>query len=148
MGAKNYLKNYNYYKQAIINIQANIALIDCELESTPIKTSKWGIEPIGGSGLLTTTEQSVQRRLQLEQQKEYLTKEIQNLQNIIDQIDVSIDKLPIDECQVVRMYYMQGLTHVNIAIKLHYSERTIRYRLGRAIQALDIMINHKKELPA
>jgi RNA polymerase sigma factor (sigma-70 family) len=54
----------------------------------------------------------------------------------LQRIEAAIDALPADDRVLLRAYYVQGLTWEQVADLLHYTERQIHRRHGRALQRL------------
>jgi RNA polymerase sigma factor (sigma-70 family) len=60
----------------------------------------------------------------------------------------ALDELPDDERQLVRLAHFEGLTHTEIAARLHVPVGTVKSRTFRAHRRLATLLGHLRESPA
>lgn len=64
------------------------------------------------------------------------------------QVREAIERLPVEEAQIVRLQHLEGFTHVEIAARLSIPLGTVKSRSHRAHRRLAQLLEHVEEVPA
>ena len=145
---KSYLRNYNLYTEYLNNARHTLADIDKQLASESIKTSRYGNEPSGGYSELNGIEMSATRRMELEQEREDLCKEMYSVERVISCINRSIPKLTEDKQKLIRGFYFAKKSYIELTMDYHVSKEWCRNLLRQAESELAIMVFGMKAKPA
>ncbi len=138
---RNYLKNYNYYTQYLSNVKESVKDIDRQLSGESIKISKYGNEQTGaGQSGLTVVEKSVSNRMNLELEKQELLSSSLEVESLMTRINNTLLRLPLEEQEIIRGFYMEELSYGKLALRYSYSERWCRKRIRLAEEKMAFMM--------
>lgn len=138
---KSYLKNFSYYRQAVKNLETDIADLEQELLSSGAKIASYGPSVGGASGgALNGTEHGAERRMEIEQEILVKRSELGKLRGQLLKLKSALNLLPDDERTVIRLYYIDRLSYALITQQIHFSERWIRNKLGSGVRSVAIML--------
>lgn len=147
---KGRLKNYSMFKKMVSDMTADIATQEEMLSramdlGAPI--AAYDSMPRGGSSELTTVERLTEDRLRVRENIRRTTLNRDETQLIIDQIDRTLMALSQEEEELLRGYYIDGLSWQTIGYEHHYSERWARKKAKKALRTMALMIFGPKSCP-
>lgn len=144
-----YLKNYNKFKTAIINLNDDIEALEAELrENEPTAPiAKYGDEPTGGSNELTVVEQYAARREACYDKIIETKKNIASLKRIIKKIDRALDCMDYTDSEIIKEYYFKRKTWREIGQKYYFTEQWARTRGNKAIKQIAEMMFGFEAMP-
>ena len=137
---KDYLRSYNYYKVSVKNMEEDISDREVALSGMSIKTTTYGTEPQGGTSELTPVERMADERIKLEQELAVLKQELSSVTTLLARIDRSIEELPENESELVKLFYIDGYSYQAIYDRKHFSERWCRNHLRDAEVKMAVML--------
>ena len=138
---RNYLKSYNYYAQYLSNVKESVKDIDRQLSAESIKIARYGNDPAGaGQSGLTTVEQSASIRMSLEMEKQELLNSSLEVESLMARINNTLLRLPLEEQELIKGFYIEGLSYGKLALRYCYSERWCRKRVRLAEEKMAFMM--------
>ena len=144
------LRNYKNFQVSIQNKEKDIAheermLDECTDMAAPI--SKYGGTPGGGTSELTPVGRAADKRMQRSARLIELRRDREELVRIVGKIDYSVENLKKEEAEIIRAYYFEGKSWVQIGYEHNMSERWAREKGNRAVKELALMMFGLKAVP-
>lgn len=137
---KEYLRNYNFYKVAVKNMNEDISDREIALSGVSISISSYGANPHGGTSEMTPTERMAAENMQLAEELRILKQDLSRVTTLLTRIDRSIAELPDNEAELVKLFYLDGYSYQAIYDVKHFSERWCRNHLRSAEVKLAVML--------
>lgn len=137
---KEHLRNYVYYKQAVINLTADVADIRNRLSDESIKTSSYGPALPGGAGELNGTEHAADDRIKLREEYPNLAQSLNRICMLTRRLQENIKLLSEEEREAVELFYFQRLNYSAMSRRKHLSERSCRRLVSTATRNLALMM--------
>lgn len=134
MGAEYFLRKHRtvirYRKEIIESLKVDIATLESLLTSTSYKLSPVVVSSSRQDKMATIISR-------MDELEERMIEEGVRLVEEQREVEEYIQGLGTDTQSIMRCYYMDGLTWDEVAIRLHYSVRTLFRIRDRAIMLLD-----------
>lgn len=138
-----YLRNYNQFKTALVNMQRTRELKLAELEECRVPIANYSAERIAG-GELTPTEAAAERMIKLKQDIHTLDREIIDVNAKLNQIDAALASMPGACRNILQMRYVDNMPWKHIEEKTGYSERHCRRLAAKGVwQVCEMIFRHR-----
>jgi len=86
--------------------------------------------------LLIDEYRSLGRKAQRPGTDEYIEWMYEKLEGTPDEVEEVLKKLPVEAAELVRKYYLEGITYEELELESGLSQTNLRQRLSRAIRTL------------
>jgi len=130
---KGYLRNMVYYQVAISNMKEDLKEMEDSLGDA--KIASYEPNP-GGQNELNGVESRADKAIRYKEQ----AKQVQKLERQVRKIERCIDKLPADQKDAVKMYYLYRQSYDEMVSSLHISHSTCRRRVNGGTKAVAMML--------
>lgn len=130
---KGYLRNMVYYQVAISNMKEDLKEMEDSLGDA--KIASYEANP-GGQNELNGVEARADKAIRYKEQ----AKQVQKLERQVQKIERCIDKLPADQKDAVKMYYLYRQSYDEMVSSLHISHSTCRRRVNGGTKAVAMML--------
>lgn len=144
---RNYLRDYNYFKIMIANLEEDKTDYMNSLRESSISIARYGDSTGGGSGELNQTEASAAQRIKIEADVHRLEANLQELYGVINKIDRALSALGQIERQAIKGYYLEKKSWDEVGIDIDCTGKTARAKAGRGIDDMAYMIFGKAARP-
>lgn len=146
---RQYLKKYNQLKIAVQNLADEIHAQEMLLESESIPSVHYGDDVIGsGRGELTSTEAAAARRIKLEGNIAAMRMRRDEMSRTIRAIDRALKSLNDEDVELIEGRYIRGLSWMEIAERMNYTEKWAREKGGKVLRDVALMLFGVIERPA
>lgn len=130
---KGYLRNMVYYQVAISNMKEDLKEMEDSLGDA--KIASYEANP-GGQNELNGVESRADKSIRYKEQ----AKQVHKLERQVQKIERCIDKLPADQKDAVKMYYLYRQSYDEMVSSLHISHSTCRRRVNGGTKAVAMML--------
>ena len=138
---KRLLMNYNKMKVAALNLTEEIGALEAALPDVQIGSVRYGEDGVqGGRGELTSTEAAAARRMRMEGRVAGMRERRDELERIMRRIDGALASLDEVERTLIRARYMDGVTWLQAALCVSYTERWAKVRGRKALRDVALML--------
>lgn len=138
---RQYLKKYNQLKIAVQNIDDEIRAQETLLESESIPSVRYGDDAVsGGRGELTSTEAAAARRIKLEGNIATMRMRRDEMSRTIRAIDRALESLNDEDVELIEGRYIRGLSWMEIAERMNYTEKWAREKGGKVLRDVALML--------
>lgn len=147
---RQWLRRYNDFYLAINSMKADVSVLSQQLvtnDDMAAPIAKYTGMPGGGNPALNSVESSTARRLEKERQIKRIKNDIAELERVVAKIDRAISSLDRESADIIRLYYLDKRSWVEIAAKYHYSEEWTRKKSNKAIRRMALIIFGVKAMP-
>ena len=128
------LRQYRPMRAAADNLKAEARELTARLSDVPAAIAKYGDDPGGGTTELNAIEQSVDKRIRLEERIKQIREELRERERKLRRIDTALDGLPYQLRGLIIAHYIEGRSWLELAELSNYSESWTRKRGKRALQ--------------
>lgn len=142
-----YLGDYNDMKDSVALWESERNGIETELSSVPVAISKYGGEPVGGSGELNVVEQQAQERIELEERLAEIDRDVKRVRALMRKIEDAVASFDPETCNLIWDHYVERRRWYDIASAMYLSETSVKQRGYRAIQQLSQLLFGLKAHP-
>ena len=138
---KRLLMNYNKMKVAVTNLTEEIEAQEAILRDESIASIQYGDDRIsGGTRELTITEAAAARRIELEGHITDMRIRRDDMERTIRAIDRAFESLDDADVELIRERYIRGLSWVEIAGALNYTEKWAKEKGGKVLRDVALML--------
>lgn len=127
------LKSYKQIQAAISDKLDQAQALRADAERVNLGGIDYGRTRVTGSRTASTVEREAMRHERMIAQAERLEDEAAELERLKRSIDRALEVLPDELQQVLRLYYVDGLTCYAVAMRLYIADATVRKRAERAL---------------
>ena len=138
---KRLLQSYNKMKVAVTNLTEEIEAQEMILRDESISSIQYGDDRIsGGTRELTTTEAAAARRIKLEGHIADMRIRRDKIERMIRVIDRAFESLDDADVELLQLRYMGGLSWVEVAERLNYTEKWAQEKGGKVLRDVALML--------
>ena len=145
---KRILGSYNKMKVAVMNLTEEMEAIERLLQDEGIAAVRYGDEVGRGAGELTATEAAAARRIKLEGHIADMRIRRDEMERTIRAIDRAFESLDDADVELLWGRYMQGLSWIEIADALNYTEKWAQEKGGKVLRDVALMLFGVEVRPA
>lgn len=146
---KRLLMNYNKMKVAVTNLTEEIEAQEAILRDESIASIQYGDDRIsGGTRELTITEAAAARRIELEGHITDMRIRRDDMERTIRAIDRAFESLDDADVELLQGRYIRGLSWVEIAETLNYTEKWAKEKGGKVLRDVALMLFGVSTRPA
>lgn len=127
------LKSYKQIQAAIADKLDRAQSLRADAQRVNVGGIDYGRTRVTGSCTASTVEREAVRHERMIAQAERLEGEAAELGRLKRSIDRALEVLPDELRQVLRLYYVDGLTCYAVAMRLYVADATVRKRAERAL---------------
>lgn len=137
---KRLLRSYNKMKVAALNLTEEIEAMERLLADEGIASVRYGDDTTGGRGELTSTEAAAARRIELEGHITDMRIRRDDMERTIRAIDRALESLSDEDVELLQGRYMRGLSWVELAEELNYTEKWAKEKGGKVLRDVALML--------
>ena len=138
---KRLLQNYAKMKVAVMNLTEEIEAQEAILRDESISSIQYGDDRIcGGTRELTITEAAAARRIKLEGHIADMRVRRDDMERTIRAIDRAFESLSDEDVELLQGRYIRGLSWVEIAENLNYTEKWAKEKGGKVLRDVALML--------
>ena len=138
---KRLLQNYAKMKVAVTNLTEEIEAQEMILRDESISSLQYGDDRIyGGTRELTSTEEAAARRIKLEEHITDMRIRRDDMERTIRAIDRAFESLDDADLELLQGRYIRGLSWVEIAEAMNYTEKWAKEKGGKVLRDVALML--------
>lgn len=138
---KRLLQNYAKMKVAVTNLTEEIEAQEMILRDESISSIQYGDDRIyGGTRELTSTEEAAARRIKLEEHITDMRIRRDDMERTIRAIDRAFESLDDADLELLQGRYIRGLSWVEIAEAMNYTEKWAKEKGGKVLRDVALML--------
>ena len=138
---KRLLQNYAKMKVAVTNLTEEIEAQEMILRDESISSIQYGDDRIcEGTRELTITEAAAARRIKLEGHIADMRVRRDDMERTIRAIDRAFESLDDADVELIRERYIRGLSWVEIAEAMNYTEKWAKEKGGKVLRDVALML--------
>ena len=138
---KRLLQNYAKMKVAVTNLTEEIEAQEMILRDESIASIQYGDDRIsGGTRELTITEAAAARRIKLERHIADMRIRRDEIERTIRAIDRAFESLSDEDADLLQGRYIRGLSWVEVAEDLNYTEKWAKEKGGKVLRDVALML--------
>ena len=138
---KRLLGSYNKMKVAALNLTEEIEAQEAVLRDESIASIQYGDDRISsGTRELTSTEEAAARRIRLEERIADMKARRDEIERTVRAIDRAFESLDDADVELLQLRYMGGLSWVEVAERLNYTEKWAQEKGGKVLRDVALMV--------
>ena len=138
---KRLLRSYNKMKVAALNLTEEIDAQEAVLRDESIASIRYGDDRIsGGTRELTSTEAAAVKRIRLEGRIADMKARRDEIERTVRAIDRAFESLDDADVELLQLRYMGGLSWVEVAERLNYTEKWAQEKGGKVLRDVALML--------
>lgn len=146
---KRLLQNYAKMKVAVTNLTEEIEAQEIILRDESISSIQYGDDRIcGGTRELTITEAAAARRINMEEHITDMRIRRDEIERTIRAIDRAFESLDDADLELLQGRYIRGLSWVEIAEAMNYTEKWAKEKGGKVLRDVALMLFGVSTRPA